>query len=414
MKKYFAIACLLFSAGVYSQNNNSPYSIVGIGDIENNFYNRTSGLASTGLSYRNDRYIINNNPASYTALPQQFFAIELSGMAQFISYFGTPVTLTNNSSKDFAVKRLAVGVKINKRWSSGVGLSPFSTSNYGFSSVKPIQGSPVQIPATYDGNGSVNQVYWTNAVELTKHFSVGIQSSYLFGSLNQTENLYTTDLQTSLSTNRQIYLRNFYFTYGAQYYAPLTKHLDVAIGGTYSNKTRLAAEYTVTVTDNSTQVLNTQVVKNNYFSLPNTFAGGISVIKDKKYTWTADYKYQDWSSTHYGGSGYSLESSSRISAGFEKSNKKQIYNNFFEKSYLQFGAYYGTSYLSINGQQLQEAGVTFGYGFTSLKTPLAGHIYMQIGQRGTEQNGLIKERFVNIGFTVSYRDFWLTKGRKYF
>src|SRR6266702_8957236 len=102
MKKYFFIVSLFFSAGVYSQNNNSPYSIVGIGDIEDSYYNRTSGLSSTGLAYRNDRYMINNNPASYTALTRQFFNVELSGNAQFISYYGTPITATANSSKDFA------------------------------------------------------------------------------------------------------------------------------------------------------------------------------------------------------------------------------------------------------------------------------------------------------------------------
>src|SRR5256885_5505986 len=128
--KFFYIILLLSSAGVYSQNNNSPYSIVGIGDIENNFYNRTSGMANTGLAYRHDRYMINNNPASYTALQRQFFAIELSGMAQFVSYSGTPVNPLSNNSKDFAIKRLAVGTKINKWWASGIGLGPFSTSNY--------------------------------------------------------------------------------------------------------------------------------------------------------------------------------------------------------------------------------------------------------------------------------------------
>ena len=210
MKKYLSIAALLFSAGAYSQNSNSPYSVVGIGDIENNFYNRTSGLANTGLAYRNDRFMINNNPAAYTALQPQFFAIELSGRAQFISYFDTPVNVLKNSSKDLAIKRLAVGTKINKRWASGVGLAPFSTANYGFSSVKTISGSSVNIPATYDGNGSINQVYWNNAVEITKHFSVGVQSSYLFGSLNQVENLFYSDLSTALTTTRQAYLRNFY------------------------------------------------------------------------------------------------------------------------------------------------------------------------------------------------------------
>ncbi|MBS1562878.1 MAG: hypothetical protein JST39_00760, partial [Bacteroidetes bacterium] len=201
MKKYLLIASLSVSVGAYSQNTNSPYSVIGIGDIENNFYNRTSGMANTGYSYRNDRFIINNNPASYTALQRQYFNIELGGRAQFISYSGTPISAgTNSGSKDLAIKRLAVGTKINKWWASGVGLAPFSTTSYGFSYTKTIVGSTVGIPATVDGNGSVNQVYWNNAFEPIKHLSVGVTTSYLFGSLNQTENLFTSQLQESLTT----------------------------------------------------------------------------------------------------------------------------------------------------------------------------------------------------------------------
>ncbi|HSC36569.1 MAG TPA: hypothetical protein VLD19_01810 [Chitinophagaceae bacterium] len=422
MKKHLLFASLLFSAGAYSQNSNSPYSVVGIGDIENNFYNRTSGLANTGVAYRNDRYMINNNPAAYTALQPQFFAIELSGRAQFISYFGTPVNVLKNSSKDLAIKRLAVGTKINKRWASGVGLAPFSTANYGFSSVKTIQGSSVNIPATYDGNGSINQVYWNNAVEITKHFSVGVQSSYLFGSLNQVENLYYSDLSTALTTTRQAFLRNFYFTYGAQFYHPVAKNWDISAGATYSNQTKLPAEYTVTVTDNTTQILSSQVVKDDYFKLPNSMGFGVALSHDKpgadrdrKYTWSADYKHQDWAATHYSGAGFSLQNSDRASIGFEAGNRIRLYNgSSIEKSYVQAGAYYGTSYLNINGEQINEMGVTFGYGFTAKRNPsLAGHLVLEIGQRGTEKNGLVKERFVNLGFTISYRDLWFTKGRKY-
>lgn len=422
MKKYLLIASLFCSVGVYSQNTNSPYSVIGIGDIENNFYNRTAGMANTGYAYRNDRYMINNNPASYTGLQRQFFAIELSGRAQFISYSGTPVAAGSSGSKDFAIKRLAVGTKVNKWWGSGIGLAPFSTANYGFSYTKSIVGSTVGLPATIDGNGSINQVYWNNAFEVTKHFSIGVQTSYLFGSLNQTENLYTTALQESLTTTDQNYLRSFYFTYGAQFYHPITKDWDIALGGTFSNKTNLASESTVTVTDNNGQLLSSTIVKDDYFKLPHTIGGGLSLshtkkldnVNTKKYSWSADYKHQDWASNRYSGAGFSLQDAQRVSAGFEVSNNIQAYNTYFEKSYFQTGAYYGTSYLSINGKQLNEMGVTFGYGFTTKRYPaLAGHIMLEIGQRGTTTNGLIKERFVNLGFTISYRDLWYTKGRKY-
>ncbi len=414
MKKILA-SFLLFtlSAAVYCQNTNSPYSILGIGDLETNYYNRTAGMANTGIAYRSDRYLLNNNPASYSALQQQFFAFELSARGQFVSYAGQPINGFSNTSKDFAIKHFAVGTKINKFWGSSFGLMPFSSASYAFTSVKNIQGTNTSVPAQYEGTGGVNQIYWGNAFQLFKHFSVGVNASYLFGSLTQTETLLTSDLQTSLVTTNQIFLKNFYFTYGAQYYFQLNKHWDVSLGGTYSTKQQLAAEYNVQVTDNSSDILKNTITRNDVFRIPTASAAGISITKDKKYTVTADYKYQSWTNSNASGVNYSLENSSRGSVGFEISNKKQYINQAYERSHLQAGLYYGNSYLNVHGQQLKDVGLTVGYGVNSIRSPLGFNVAMEIGQRGTTKNDLIKETYVNFTFTVSYRDFWLTKGRKY-
>ena len=414
---YIFILLLLSCCKLYSQNTNSPYSILGIGDIENNYYNRTGGMANTGLAYRNDKYAINNNPASYSALQKQFFTFEISGRAQFVSYKGTPLNGSSADGKDFAIKRLSVATKINKWWGSSAGITPYSTSNYSFNSVKNIQGTNATVPVTYDGTGGVNQVYWGNSFQLFKHFSVGVNASYLFGSLTQTENLVTDGLATTLTTTRQTFYKNFNFVYGAQYYTPIGKRWDVSLGGTYQPAHHLAADATVTVTDNATQISSTSDDKKSAdFKLPNSSGAGFSITKDKKYTLSGDYKYSGWAATRFAGGNYSLKNSSRASLGFEISNK--VKNTIFEKNFMQAGIYYGTSYLSVNGQQLDEKGLTLGYGLFRLKdrfgqSTLGLSLGLDVGQRGTTANGLIKENYVNFTITVSYRDFWRTSGIKY-
>jgi hypothetical protein len=411
----FILLLLLSYGTLRSQTTNSPYSILGIGDIETDNYNRTGGMANTGVAYRNEKFLINNNPASYTALQRQFFSFEISARGQFINYSGTPLNGSSASGKDFAIKRLSVGTKINKWWGSSAGIMPYSTSNYSFSSVKNIQGTNSSVPVTYDGSGGVNQVYWANAFQPFKHFSVGVHTSYLFGSLTQTENLETEGLQTTLTTTRQVFYKDFNFTYGAQYYLPLSKKWDLSVGATYAPAHKLAADATVTVTDNSTQISSTtDNTKNTDFKLPNSSGFGFSITKNKKYTLSGDYKYQAWSSTNYTGVNYALKNSSRASLGFEVSNKTSYFNTLYEKNYLQAGVYYGTSYLSINNHQLNEMGLTLGYGLNSKKNPKLGcSIGIDIGQRGTQQAGLIKENYVNFILTVTYRDLWNAKGARY-
>src|ERR1700760_1909338 len=72
----------------FSQNVTSPYSIIGIGDIESSYFNRTSGMANTGIAYRNSGYIILNNPASLSDLQNQLFLVELAGRGKFVSFSG--------------------------------------------------------------------------------------------------------------------------------------------------------------------------------------------------------------------------------------------------------------------------------------------------------------------------------------
>jgi hypothetical protein len=38
------------SLGAIAQNNYSPYSQMGIGDLDQGFYNRTTGMGETGIS----------------------------------------------------------------------------------------------------------------------------------------------------------------------------------------------------------------------------------------------------------------------------------------------------------------------------------------------------------------------------
>lgn len=407
---------LLVFGTLHSQSTNSPYSILGIGDIENDVYNRTGGMANTGLAYRSDRFLINNNPASYSALQKQFFSFELSARGQFINYYGSPLDNATASGKDFAIRRLSIGTKVTSWWGSSAGIMPYSTSNYLFTYPKNIGGTNASVPATVDGSGGINQVYWANSFEPFKHFSVGVHAAYLFGSMTETENLVQAGLGTSLATTLQTFYKNFNFTYGAQYYTAINKHWDVALGGVYTPSHVLATAATLVVTDNATQITSTSNVKNTTnFNLPNASGGGFSITKDKKYTFSGDYKYAAWSSAgNFTASNYVLKNSSRMSLGFEVSNKKSFFNTLFEKNYLQAGVYYGTSYLDINNHQLNEKGITLGYGVNSKRNPELGiSLGLDVGQRGTQQAGLIKENYVNFTLTISYRTLLRTKGIRY-
>lgn len=406
------------SIGVMAQNNFSPYSQMGIGDVEDGFYNRTSGLANTGIGYRSNRFLINNNPASFSGLANQYFSMEMGIRGSFIQYTGSPVTPASTQSGDITFRRLALGIKVTKNWGSSIGLVPFSTQNYEFNVPYYIQGTANESANHYyEGHGSVNKAYWANSYEFFHHLSIGVDAGYIFGQLNQKDILQNyANGASETSTQNNVNLQNLYMTYGMQVYSNIGKHWSFSVGGTYSQRADLLAAPQKIVLGSDSSILQNEQLPETYLTLPNSYGAGISVTHNEKYTWVADYRYQDWGAlkrNSYPGQGYSIASSERGSFGFEISKKRVFYNQRVEFNYLQTGLYYGNSYLQINGKQIRDMGVTMGFGMNSLKSPLAYSVVFQYGIKGTTQNNLIRENYANVTFVINYGSIWYTKGKKF-
>ena len=413
---FLAILSFLSVSIADAQNNASPYSSVGIGDLENEYYDRSTGLASAGVSLFSGRFIYQANPASLSKLDDRYFSVQLAARFKGITYSGQTITPGLNSySSDFQVKSLQLAVKVKPWWGATLGLSPFSSSNYSFNTEKTIiGGSNITTTAHYDGSGGLNQVYFSNGIKLNKNFSLGLQSSFLFGSFALNETLNASDaVGAVITTKRNIYMNKFYFKGGLQYDTKLSKNWKLALGAIGSAKTNLDAEYTLNVIQGNQILVNDKKLQNSYFKLPVTYTLGGSVVYKNRLTLALDYQEQQWNTTQFKGLNYSLANSNRISAGIEYANRFQYYDQFFEKFYLQAGTYYANSYLNINNNQLKDYGLTLGVGVNAKRTALSYQVNFQYGQRGTTNNGLVKENYTMLNFTLLYRDLWYTKAKKY-
>jgi hypothetical protein len=351
-----------------AQDINKPYSIIGIGDLETNFFNRSSGMGSTGISMRSGRTMYQENPASYSALDNQFFNFELAAQGKTVKYAGDNVDPLNNSNSDFTMKKGAAGFKITKNWGMGVGLMPYSSISYLFNLTKSIQGTSSSYQATYKGNGGVSNVYWSNGYQLGKHFSVGVNTSFFFGSVTQTELIQPNISTGEITSTKNIYIHDFHFDYGVQYFTALNKKYDLNIGGIFSNKTYLKSQYTLLVTNTDGSTVKNEVLQNSNYTLPLTYGAGLSVTKDKKLTIAADYRFQNWSDLRpiYNNQ---VTNSQRYSLGVQYSKFKNVNNYLFEKNYIQAGIFLNNSYINVNNRQISDYGFTVGGG-----VPVSGRI----------------------------------------
>lgn len=412
--KIFLMACFanLLSSTVWSQNMNSPYSVYGIGDIDYKSNNKTNGMGGTNLSLQSSSFILNNNPASVAGLERSFLVVSLSGAAKSSVYKGDAINTGNSANQDMWIKGLSLGTKINKVWSANIGISQFSNVNYKFTGSKATEGSTTKYSTYYEGDGGLNEYYFVNAFSLGKHLSLGVRSSFLIGSINQSETIYDSVLETSIVTKQQDYLNNFRFQAGGIYTAAIGKKWDFSLGVKYIPATRLAANRSITVSQDGVAVVEDQFVKSDRFWLPKTYAAGISLVHKKKTTFSADYTYEDWSSYKTSGNGWKLINSQRLSAGVEFSKQVSYWNQPVQKKFYQLGAFVSNSYLQLKGTPIKEVGFTSGMG-GRLGNSLLYSLSAEYGIRGTTRSSLIQEKYFELSFTLSYRDFLFSKGRRY-
>jgi hypothetical protein len=410
------LACVFYLLPKKStaQNMSSPYSIYGIGELDDKPYNRTSGMGNTGLAIKSSNYIIANNPASLAGLERSFFNMDIAISGKFVNFSGTPITTYNKSTRDlFSVKRFSLAAKINSFWASSIGFKNFSNVSYNFHGTKQVEGSPELYTAIYDGDGGINDFYWSNAFAVTKKLSVGIKSSILTGSIDKTETVFDDNVNSVIESKERDYYSKLRFEFGLLYSTALSKQWNISLATKLANKTGIGYERTVTVLENDVPVISDKLIKRGKFNLPNTIAFGIALKNKSGTTLAADYSFENWSNLNVKQPGYSFVNKNRVSVGAEFSKTKETYwNKKFEKRYYQFGAFAGNSYLNIRNNDINELGFTAGMGgFVS--NSLSYTLAAEIGKRGTILSNLIKENYFQLSLTFSFRTFINSKGYKY-
>ena len=396
-----------------AQNLSSPYSVYGVGELQDLYPDRSSGMANTSMSMMSTPgFLVNKNPASLMGLERSLAQVDLGLVAKTLTFKGTSITSDNRSAKDITIKHLGLSAKLSNHWASGVGFMPFSYVNYAFTAQKSIEGSTSTYTGFYEGNGGLHQVYWTNAVSIGKHVAMGLRSSFIFGSINQTETLEGTSLNSTIVSAVDNYYNGFRFEYGAIYGTKINKNWKFALGGKVLTKGDLNQQKTLTVTEGGSVVESNKELSDGTFTLPWQYEGGFSITNKGRTTFSVDYSYGKWDKLNPGGTTYAMVNSERLSAGFQFSNQVQRFGMVAEKSYFQVGAFSGNSYLQVKGQQIKEFGVTAGYG-GYLSRGLAFSLALEGGKRGTIANNLVRENYAQFTIALSYREVLYSKGRKY-
>lgn len=407
----FVLGALLIAVDISAQDMTSPYTVYGIGSIDHRIYNRTSGIANTGLALKSGHWLIANNPASIAGLEKGWYHFDLGLSGRSVQYTGDPISEGAVGSRDFGIKRAAFAVKLTNNWAGSIGFRQYSNVNYKYRTNVSIEGSADKFGVDYEGDGGLNNFYITNAISIGKRLMAGINLSVYSGSINRTEYMADQSIDRVVETRVQDFYSSARLEYGLLYTQPINKKWNFSIGGRFNTKMDISPERTVTVEENSSVIIDEELVETNSFHLPVSYGVGIALTKNNSFTIAADYVYENWKALNIRGSGWSLVNSHRLSGGFEMNWLVEKWNRPVERRYFQIGAFLDNSYLSVHSHQISEFGFTLGYG--SNYRNVLYNLALEIGKKGTISDGLIRENYVQLTLGLSWRDFFFSKGRKY-
>ncbi|MDB5087934.1 MAG: hypothetical protein JWR09_1928 [Mucilaginibacter sp.] len=433
--RFFIIILLAVSAfGAKAQSTattSSPYSRYGLGDIDPSILpqNRAMGGIATAINKINNFNTINVlNPASYGFINYTTFDVGLYSNIVNLSQTGQ----TSVSNANFRLSHINFAVPVSRRSALSFGLMPYSEMGYNYKQTKANlgSGSPADTNAVnylYKGDGGLSKAYFGYGIGVTKHLYIGANVSYIFGNLIQTSsteipNLYGT-LNSRIEESNSI--RGLNYDFGLQYsfdFDNNVKHLtfgySASTGNTINNTASyIVSQYTYDSSGNENtpadSIVNKQSSKTK-IKLPQINHFGVSYQYDNHYLVGADFTMGNWSNLTIGGTNAGFQNSKTFNVGGQYTPNANALRNYFARVDYRLGFLYDETYLNLNNTNINRYAVTFGLGLPlspsqTLSTFYKVNLSAEIGKRGTLDNGLVKENYVNIHLGFTLNDKWFQK-----
>lgn len=391
-----SIFLILLSLKCFSQHNTrSPYSMFGIGEMENRAYGMNSGMGGTEIGTRVPNYLNTLNPAGvYLDSLSVVFDVSAAMKNSWFSNGDLKARITSVN-----LKKLAMGFRVARPWIVNIGIMPFSNMEYEILTYQPVEGSTSTLPATFSGTGGLSRLYWSNAFYLNREFSLGVKASYLFGNFSKTETMGSQAAVETSSANK------VFLEFGAQYNKEINEDLSYTFGATYGYKRRikLINERVISINNTFEKFPSTITHVPQYFGFGGSF---LQYSGHRRLFYALDYTFENWASIKSDVPRVYYENSHKINFGMQYTPNYRTPRNYIQRMEYQIGGYYNRTHLRIGSSNLHEAGMTMG-----VKLPLRNRsrilLAADAGWRGG--NGLINEKYLTFTLAVSMAETWFVK-----
>jgi hypothetical protein len=410
--KLLGVACTLFLfSEATAQSSASTYSALGIGEFNYSGLTQNQGMGGLGISYGTGWNVNVVNPALTT----------YNTIFNFQAALNYKSIKANNGSETSDVDGGGLSyVAMSLPWKSGkvtmgMGLNQITSVNYRLQIESQVENAELRANNFIQGDGGISEAYLNMGVRVAKNFSLGLHGSYIFGSTIR-NNVLTllNDNDNQVGNTTQYYERltvsDIGFKAGAHYLVKLSDKHNLHIGAIYQNLgevngkafAKLAALGQASDPDSDGDLIANDEKGSIY--IPNRVGFGFTYEKMNKFALGLEGQYQDFNKFRsFFGESLSLREAFKLGLGFQIVPDYLALDSYLKRTAYRFGVEYQQTPYYLNQTNINDIGINFGASFPVNQLSLV-NFAMKVGQRGTTDNGLIQERYVNFTFGFSLND----------
>lgn len=420
-RKYvFIILGLLLAVEASGQAARTPFTSFGIGEPYGNALINQQGMAGVGVSQPQFWFINNQNPALlvYNSINTAFQA---GLITERRSISGDTLSETSQGGNmNYLVT--AFPIKPGK-WTTSVGLMPYTAVNYRLQYNDNIAGSPEEVRVLEEGDGGLTQLYWSNGVRLTKDIAVGLKASYIFSSI---VNTYKNQLINSTqpvnylaAIEEKSYVRDFMFGTGISFSKDSLfsrQRYRLSFGATYDFATELDATKTdrifrTNAVGDTTNVTVLPSSGNGSYSIPSSITVGLSLSRGLRWSVGTEFSYQDWSTfKNINGLENRLQTSWRAAVGAEVIPDPFDTENYLKRMTYRAGVSMEENPFLANNNPVRDIGINFGFTLPAGRYNSVD-LAFKYGKRGDKSENILQETYFKIYFGITFNDQWFIKRR---
>ncbi|WP_033960047.1 membrane protein [Psychroserpens jangbogonensis] len=434
IKKLVIVLVAFFALQMNAQEGTaSPYSFYGIGSLK--FKGTVENRSMGGLSIYSDSIHVNlRNPAAYVGPNLKIFNNENRPIKFSIAASHNSINLKADSGREktsaTTIDYMALAMPLSDKLGFGMGIMPYTSVGYKLEDTN----SSDQILNRYRGEGGLNKAFIGLGYRITDKLSAGIDVNYNFGNIQNTaiEFLYDDDgnvIQYQSREQNRSDLSGVNINFGLTYKTMINEKLELQSGFTFSPQSeiqsineRTFATIVINQTNGQELVANSIEadldalgLERTDLTLPYRMSIGAGIGAPRKWFLGAEYTYQNTS--EFSNPIVSIDNAkyvnaSNISIGGFFVPDYDSFASYWKRATYRAGIHFESTGLEINNEKINEFGISFGVGLPVGKWFSNANLGLEVGRKGTTNQNLIQENFVNFQLSLSLNDRWFQK-RKY-